>query len=123
MADSQERVQTLTVKYVDVVPDDIAVIYANSMFGSIGPRGDLAVTFALEYLEPKPPAEIRISSSGEVVATSSTSEAGMTTVRRHLVRVIVPNDQIASFAEWFAERSAERDRLIPVTMRPGEQHE
>ena len=90
----------VTYKY----DDNYRVIPANGLYGGITPRGDLRIDFFVEYQDIPKQGEFayEVQPDGSVKEVQKSKRKQF--VRTMQVGVMIPGNQVPSFAQWFQDK-------------------
>lgn len=85
---------------------DYRVIAAHGMYGGITPRGDLRVDFFVEYAPPPKTGELVYKPQPDGSVKEVSHKAGKPElIRRMQIGVLIPPQQVESFAKWFRDKA------------------
>ena len=92
---------------------DYRLVPANGMWGGITPRGDLRIDFFVEVAPVPGSGETAFlkDESGLIYKEGRRTPKKETLVRKIQVGVMIPPQQILSFAEWFKDK-AQKARVV-----------
>lgn len=93
--------------------------YANSVFGSVSPRGDLVVLFCQEYSEAVGANELQIEDGKAIVPETPEPETFVVT-RQHVARLILASGQAEALGRWLQERASQAPTSIQIEPRAQE---
>lgn len=104
--------------FEEIEPKDMPTIYANSVIGGLGPRGDLVIILCREYPQLSVPSELPIA-DGKIQPALQQERTEIGIEREHVARLIIPISQIESIASWLTQQAASVKQNNVVVMDGG----
>lgn len=107
------------VVFEDVVRPDMPLIYANSTMGGFGTRGDFVLEFIREFPKLEAPMEMTVE-GGQALVASPPERGEIAVVREHVVRIVIPVQQVEAIGQWLLQQAGRIGNLQSVTVsEPG----
>ena len=105
MAESTDKTEEIPIEYE--YDPDYRVIAVNGIYGGLTPRGGLKIDFFIEYTRVPDPGEVvyKLAPDGSHEELRKSGERKL--VRRLQIGMLVPTQQIESFAVWLQTKAQE----------------
>lgn len=91
--------------FEEIVPKDLPTIYANSVLGGLGPRGDLSIILCREYPRLSTPTYLPIVNGKVEMPLPDEDATQVSVIREHVARLIIPLHQVQPIAEWLTQQA------------------
>lgn len=112
------------VVFKDIEEASMPTVYANSVIGSIGPRGDLILYLCQEYPEFPVAKDADVSSDGHVIPDPNPARPeAIRITRKKMIRVVLPITQLPSIADWLKTKASELTSMGPIRESVGTQQD
>lgn len=103
MAELGDEIKEVPIEYE--YDPDYRMIAANGMYGGVTTRGDLRVDFFVEYQPTPEPGDIVYQTQPDGSAEEVRKSEKKRLVRRMQIGVLLPAQQVESFARWFQNKA------------------